>query len=78
MRLSPAPASPFVVPSYLGGPLDGGFGAVEPASGVLGSIRRHGGVYQLQGFQSSREWVVDKVYASVAPDRAVYQWEWAK
>ena len=75
MTLAPAPTTPYVVPMYLGGPLDGGFGAIEPVSGILGSIRRRGGTYELQGFQPSSDWVADVALAMVTPDRAVYQWE---
>lgn len=78
MTLAPAPTTPYVVPMYLGGPLDGGFGAIEPASGVLGLIPRRGGAYELVGFQPPSDWVADSALASVTPDRAVYQWEAVK
>lgn len=75
MTLAPAPTTPYVVPMYLGGPLDGGFGPIEPAGVTAGRIRRRGGTYELQGFQPPSDWVVDLTLAMVTPDRAVYQWE---
>jgi hypothetical protein len=69
------PEQPYVSPEYVGGPFDGGIGAVEPATDTLGTIRLASGVYSLQGFRLSRENVADILLAQVTPDRAVYWWE---
>jgi hypothetical protein len=74
-ELHPAPEKPYISPEYIGGPFDGGIGAVEPATGTLGSIRLPAGTYSLQGFRLSSECVADILLAQVTPDRAVYQWE---
>jgi hypothetical protein len=76
--LHPRYEKPFVTPEYIGGPFDGGIGAVEPASQTLGTIRLATGCYSLQGFRLSSECVADILLAQVTPDRAVYQWEVAK
>lgn len=76
--LHPQPEKPFVSPEYIGGPFDGGIGAVEPATDALGSIRLPSGTYSLQGFRLSSECVADILLAQVTPDRAVYQWEATK
>jgi len=73
--LHPYPEKPFVSPEYIGGPFDGGIGAVEPATDTLGTIRLPSGFYSLQGFRLSSECVADILLAQVTPDRAVYQWE---
>jgi hypothetical protein len=67
--LHPSPESPYVSPEYIGGPLGGGIGAVEPATDTLGTIRFPGGHYSLQGF---------RLLAQATPDRAVYLWEAVK
>lgn len=74
MTLAPEAQTPWVVPYYLGGPWDGGFGALEPAHAVSGCVRLQGGTYQLEGFQQSSLYVRDKELAKVAPDRSVYRW----
>jgi hypothetical protein len=74
-ELHPAPEKPYISPEYIGGPFDGGIGAVEPATDTLGSIRLPAGTYSLQGFRLSSECVADILLAQVTPDRAVYQWE---
>jgi hypothetical protein len=76
--LHPHPEKPFVSPQYIGGPFDGGIGAVEPASQTVGTIRLHSGHYSLQGFRLSSESVADILLAQVTPDRAVYLWEVGK
>jgi hypothetical protein len=73
--LHPHPEKPFVSPQYIGGPFDGGIGAVEPATDAMGTIRLNSGRYSLQGFRLSSEFVADILLAQVTPDRAVYQWE---
>lgn len=75
MTLSDTPLTPFVIPYYVGGPLDGGCGAIEPTHALTPSIRRAGGLYTLEGFQSPHQFMSDVVKAIVAPDRAVYRWE---
>jgi hypothetical protein len=74
-QLHPLPEKPYVSPEYIGGPFDGGIGAVEPASQTAGTIRLATGTYSLQGFRLSSECVADILLAQVTPDRAVYQWE---
>ena len=74
-QLHTRPEKPYVSPEYIGGPFDGGIGAVEPATDTLGSIRLPSGTYSLQGFRLSSECVADILLAQVTPDRAVYQWE---
>lgn len=73
--LSPTAETPFVVPAYYGGPLDGARGQTIDGrtSGLKGSIPKHGGVYSLQGFylpegypEAIRPW---------ASTLAVYLWE---
>jgi hypothetical protein len=73
--LHPYPEKPFVTPEYIGGPFDGGIGAIEPATDALGAIRLPAGSYSLQGFRLSSVCVADILLAQVTPDRAVYQWE---
>jgi hypothetical protein len=74
-ELHPHPEKPYISPEYIGGPFDGGIGAVEPATDALGSIRMPAGTYSLQGFRLSSENVADILLAQVTPDRAVYRWE---
>ena len=69
------PEKPYISPEYIGGPFDGGIGAVEPASQTVGTIRLLSGHYSLQGFRLSSENVADILLAQVTPDRAVYLWE---
>ena len=76
--IHPAPEKPYISPEYIGGPFDGGIGAVEPATDTLGTIRLPSGVYSLQGFRLSSECVADILLAQVTPDRAVYLWEVGK
>jgi hypothetical protein len=76
--LRPHYEKPFITPEYIGGPFDGGIGAVEPASQTLGTIRLATGSYSLQGFRLASECVADILLAQVTPDRAVYQWEVGK
>jgi hypothetical protein len=76
--LHPHPEKPFVSPQYIGGPFDGGIGAVEPATDAMGTIRLNSGRYSLQGFRLSSEFVADILLAQVTPDRAVYLWEVGK
>lgn len=78
MTLADIPSTPYVIPYYIGGPLDGGCGALEPTHGVMPSIRRAGGLYLLSGFQPPEDWVSDVTIAMVTPDRAVYRWEAGK
>ena len=73
--LHPYPEKPFVTPEYIGGPFDGGIGAIEPATDTLGTIRMPAGSYSLQGFRLSSVSVADILLAQVTPDRAVYRWE---
>jgi hypothetical protein len=73
--LRPHYEKPFITPEYIGGPFDGGIGAVEPASQTLGTIRLATGSYSLQGFRLASECVADILLAQVTPDRAVYLWE---
>jgi len=73
--LHPYPEKPFVTPEYIGGPFDGGIGAIEPATDTLGTIRMPAGSYSLQGFRLSSASVADILLAQVTPDRAVYRWE---
>lgn len=75
MNLYPQPATDYIVPYYIGGPMDGGFGPIEPRTDLTGTIRRAGGRYSLQGFALSGEEVGDADLAMVTPDRAVYLWE---
>lgn len=75
MNLSPKPATDYVVPYFLRGPLDGGFGMIEPAHSTSGHIKRAGGRYELIGFHLSSDFVRDVTIAMVTPDRAIYQWE---
>ena len=77
-QLHPNPEKPYISPEYIGGPFDGGIGAVEPATDTLGTIRLPSGVYSLQGFRLSSECVADILLAQVTPDRAVYLWEVGK
>ena len=77
-QLHPNPEKPYVSPEYIGGPFDGGIGAVEPASQTVGTIRLLSGHYSLQGFRLSSENVADILLAQVTPDRAVYLWEVGK
>lgn len=74
-QLHPQPEKPYISPEYIGGPFDGGIGAVEPATDALGTIRLLSGSYSLQGFRLSSECVADILLAQVTPDRAVYRWE---
>jgi hypothetical protein len=74
-ELHPHPEKPFVTPEYIGGPFDGGIGAIEPATDTLGTIRMPAGSYSLQGFRLSSASVADILLAQVTPDRAVYHWE---
>jgi hypothetical protein len=67
--LSPTPAH-FVVPVFLGGPMDGGSGMIVEAVRVMGTIRHTGGHYSLQGF--------GRLDGSSAADQAVYEWVPAK
>ncbi len=73
MTLSHEPSTLIVRPQYIGGPLDGGIGPLEPPPATMSSIsiQMRGGRYVLLGFDhdDSDEWPVD---------RAVYQWEVAK
>lgn len=78
MTLHDEATTPHVFPYYIGGPLDGGCGALEPTHAVTPSIRRAGGVYRLVGFRVSLFWIDDILRAAATPDRAVYQWEAAK
>jgi hypothetical protein len=64
----------YVIPAYYGGPWDGGFGAIEPTSGVMGTIRLSGGRYSLQGFSPPATFVADTL-TQITPDYSVYQWE---
>ena len=73
--MSPTSEQPYVVPEYVGGPFDGGLGAIEPYGSTLGTIRLSGGRYSLQGFRLARECVADELLSQVTPDRAVYLWE---
>ena len=73
--LHPYPEKPFVTPEYIGGPFDGGIGAIEPATDALGTICLPAGSYSLQGFRLSSVSVADILLAQVTPDRAVYRWE---
>jgi len=73
--MSPSAEQPYVVPEYIGGPFDGGLGAIEPYGSTLGTIRLSGGRYSLQGFRLARECVADGLLSQVTPDRAVYLWE---
>ena len=75
MTLHEEATTPHVFPYYIGGPLDGGCGALEPTHAVTPLIRRAGGLYTLEGFQSPHQFMNDVVKAIVAPDRAVYRWE---
>jgi hypothetical protein len=77
-QLHPNPEKPYVSPEYIGGPFDGGIGAVEPSSQTVGTIRLASGNYSLQGFRLSSENVADILLAQVTPDRAVYLWEVGK
>jgi len=74
VQLHQSPETPFVIPEYRGGPWDGGFGAIEPTSGVMGTIRLSGGRYSLQGFSTPATFVADTL-SQITPDYAVYQWE---
>lgn len=76
--LHPYPEKPYISPEYIGGPFDGGIGAVEPATDTLGTIRLAGGTYSLQGFRLSSECIADILLSQVTPDRAVYLWEAGK
>ena len=78
MTLHPYASTDYIVPYYIGGPMDGCFGPIEPRSDTLGTIRRAGGSYSLQGFCLSSEEVEDSMLATVTPDRAVYLWEVAR
>ena len=74
MTLSHEPSTPVVRPKYLGGPWDGGLGALEPPPATMASISIQlppGGRYVLEGFEhdESEEYPVD---------RAVYKWEVAR
>ena len=67
MTLAHAPSTPVVRPKYLGGPWDGGFGALEPPPATMSSISIQlppSGRYVLEGFEHDE-----------AADRAVYRWE---
>lgn len=74
MTLHDEATTPHVFPYYIGGPLDGGCGAIEPTHAMTQSIRRAGGSYTLSGFQPPEDWVSDVTIAMVTPDRAVYRW----
>lgn len=78
MTLVPEATTSQVAPYYVGGPLDGGVGPIEPIHSVLGVIRRAGGAYGLIGFQLAQDYVADVTVAMRMPDRAVYQWEVVK
>lgn len=71
--LSHGPSTLVVVPRYLGGPWDGGFGPLEPPPATVSSlvIPLRGGRYVLEGFEAdpSEEYPVD---------RAVFRWEVGK
>ena len=75
LSLRPNCETHYVVPAYFGGPWDGGFGAIEPASDVNGSIRLRGGSYSLQGFSSPPNVATDALLPQLTPDYSVYQWE---
>ena len=74
MNLSHTSATPHVRAYYIGGPLDGGVGPLEPTHSVQGVIRRDGGQYDLIGFQLAQDYVADVLSAMVWPDRCVYEW----